>query len=205
MHLDMGEYDAALDLYDREVRAEQTDDYRDISNGASMLSRLEIEGVDVGNRWEELADISERRSNDGVLAFADLHYLLALIGGERETAVKTLVGNMAKARNEDGEASKIIHHPGHDVALGLQEFASGNFPAAWIQLREARGGLQAIGGSHAQRDVFQRITIEAAIRGGYLDAAQMLLDERTTQRGGYVDGYTMRRLDLIASARGQAV
>lgn len=205
MHLDMGEYDAALDLYDREVRAEQTDDYRDISNGASMLSRLEIEGVDVGNRWEELADISERRSNDGVLAFADLHYLLALIGGERETAVKTLVGNMAKARNADGEASKIIHHPGHDVALGLQEFASGNFPAAWIQLREARGGLQAIGGSHAQRDVFQRITIEAAIRGGYLDAAQMLLDERTTQRGGYVDGYTMRRLDLIASARGQAV
>jgi hypothetical protein len=59
MHLDLGEYDAALALYDADIRAEKTDDYRDISNGASLLSRLELEGVDVGDRWEELADLSE--------------------------------------------------------------------------------------------------------------------------------------------------
>jgi hypothetical protein len=48
MHLDLGEHDAALALYDADIRAEKTDDYRDISNAASLLARLELEGVDVG-------------------------------------------------------------------------------------------------------------------------------------------------------------
>jgi tetratricopeptide (TPR) repeat protein len=50
MHLDLGEYDVALALYDADIRAEKTDDYRDISNAASLLSRLELEGEDVGGR-----------------------------------------------------------------------------------------------------------------------------------------------------------
>ncbi|MEO0913957.1 MAG: tetratricopeptide repeat protein, partial [Pseudomonadota bacterium] len=76
MHLDLGEYDQALALYDTEIRADKTDDYRDISNAASLLSRLEIEGVDIGTRWEELAVLSEGRVEDGCVVFADLHYIL---------------------------------------------------------------------------------------------------------------------------------
>ena len=83
----LARYDAALALYDAEIRAEKTDDYRDISNAASLLSRLELEGVDVGDRWEELAVLAEKRTEDGCLAFADLHYMLALCGGRRDTAV----------------------------------------------------------------------------------------------------------------------
>ncbi|NKB16602.1 MAG: hypothetical protein HC774_06685 [Sphingomonadales bacterium] len=61
--------------------------------------------------------------------------------------------------------------------------------------------MPSIGGSHAQRDVFVRITVEAALRGGYLDAAESLLAERQMQRAGSRDGYTERRLALIAAAR----
>jgi tetratricopeptide (TPR) repeat protein len=75
MHLDLGEYEVALAQYDAEIRAEKTDDYRDISNAASLLSRLELDGVDVGDRWDELADLAENRATDGCLAFADLHYM----------------------------------------------------------------------------------------------------------------------------------
>jgi len=60
-HLDRGDYAEALRLYDAEVRQDRTDDYRDISNAASLLSRLEIEGVDVGDRWDEMAAICENR------------------------------------------------------------------------------------------------------------------------------------------------
>jgi tetratricopeptide (TPR) repeat protein len=73
MHLDLGQYDQALALYDADIRAEKTDDYRDISNAASLLARLELEGVSVGERWEELALLSQTRAADGCLAFADLH------------------------------------------------------------------------------------------------------------------------------------
>jgi tetratricopeptide (TPR) repeat protein len=205
MYLDLGQYDAALHLYDSEIRADRTDDYRDISNAASLLSRLEIEGIAVGNRWEELADLAENRATDGCLAFADLHYLLALIGGERDVAAARLVAGMAKARAAESEAKKIISHPGLKVAQGLQSFAAGEYSIAWLHLQHAQADLCQIGGSHAQRDVFARITIEAALRGGYADAAESMLRLRTKQRDGRVDGYTERRLELVMNARERAV
>jgi hypothetical protein len=205
MYLDLGQYDAAMHLYDAEIRAERTDDYRDISNAASLLSRLEIEGVDVGDRWDELADLAENRATDGCLAFADLHYLLSLIGGEREAAAATLVARMAAARPTDGEAKRIIAHPGLKMAQGLQAFAAGAYSRAWLHLQHAQADLCQIGGSHAQRDVFARITIEAALRGGYADAAEAMLQARIKQRAGRVDGYTQRRLELVMHAREQAV
>jgi tetratricopeptide (TPR) repeat protein len=205
MHLDMGDYDKALELYDRDIRADKTDDYRDIANAASLLSRLEFEGVNVGQRWDELAGLSEMRATDGCLAFADLHYMLSLCGGERDEAAAKLVARMAKAKSELCETQRIIAHPGLRLATGMQAFASGEYATAWINLRDARGDLQAIGGSHAQRDVFQRVCIEAAIRGGYLDAAQSLLTERSMQRNSSVDGYMSRRLELIGRARQSVV
>jgi tetratricopeptide (TPR) repeat protein len=205
MHLDLGEYDIALALYDADIRAEKTDDYRDISNAASLLSRLELEGVDVGDRWEELADLSENRAADGCLAFADLHYMLALCGGERDKAAAGLIARMQSTRGTSNEAQHIIAHPGLHIAQGLQAFASGEYSSAWMHLRAGRNELQNIGGSHAQRDIFDRITIEAALRGGYMESASALLHDRMARRAGSVDGYTAARLSLIEAARAQAV
>jgi tetratricopeptide (TPR) repeat protein len=205
MHLDLGEYDTALALYDADIRAEKTDDYRDISNAASLLSRLELEGVNVGGRWEELADLSENRASDGCLAFADLHYLLALCGGQRGAAAAGLIARMQSTTPSANEAHRIIAHPGLHIARGLQAFATSEYSTAWMHLRAGRGELQQIGGSHAQRDVFDRITIEAALRGGYMDAAGALLSDRTARRAGAVDGYTAGRMSLINAARTLAV
>lgn len=205
MHLDLRQYDAALALYDHDIRADKTDDYRDVSNAASLLSRLELDGIDVGDRWEELADLSEKRATDGSLAFADLHYVLSLCGGERDDAAGKLIARMAKAKQDICESQRIIAHPGLRMAQGVQAFARGEYANAWINLRDARTDLQQIGGSHAQRDVFQRICIEAAVRGGYLDAARTLLEERSSLRGGTFDGYAERRLALITQAQSAVV
>lgn len=205
MHLDLGQHNEVLALYDADIRAERTDDYRDISNAASLLSRLELEGVAVGDRWEELAVLAERRATDGCLAFADLHYMLALCGGAREEAALGLIARMQATRPDDSEAGRIIAHPGLHVAQGLLAFAEGEYSTAWLHLRAGRADLQSIGGSHAQRDVFDRITIEAALRGGYLDAADSLLRDRLARRGGAMDGYATARMALIDTARARAV
>ena len=205
MHLDLGEYDRALAHYDADIRAEKTDDYRDISNAASLLSRLELEGVNVGTRWEELADLSETRASDGCLAFADLHYMLALCGGARDKAAAGLIARMQAAKPAGHEAARVIAHPGLHIAQGLQAFAGGEYSTAWMHLRAGRGELQQIGGSHAQRDIFDRITIEAALRGGYMEAADSLLRDRLARRGGALDGYATARLSLIDAARALAV
>lgn len=205
MHLDLGEYDVALAHYDEEIRAERTDDYRDISNAASLLSRLELEGVDVGTRWEELATLSEGRAKDGCLAFADLHYMLALCGGRRDRVAIDMIARMQAIRDTRNEAERIIAHPGLHIAQGLHAFATGEYSSAWVHLRAGKADLHSIGGSHAQRDVFDRITIEAALRCGYMDTAEALLHDRMTRRGGCLDGYAEARLALISDARASAV
>ncbi|MEO0618161.1 MAG: tetratricopeptide repeat protein [Pseudomonadota bacterium] len=195
-YLDTGAYDEVLRLYDAEVRQDRTDDYRDISNAASLLSRLELEGVDVADRWEELAAISETRVNDGCVVFADLHYMLSLLGGDRSRATTRLLYRMRMDAGRNGDMARITEHPGLNAASGLMAFSDGNYVNAYANLRAARDAMPTIGGSHAQRDVFERITIEAAIRAGALPEARRLVDDRASRRGG-VDGYTLTRRNTI--------
>lgn len=200
-YLDAGEYDRVLELYDSRVRAEHTDDYRDISNGASMLVRLEIEGVDVGERWEELAKLAAGRVEDGSVVFADLHYLLALNGADREADADRLLRRLAEdAIRREHDMHEVVAVAGHKTAEGLAAFRSGDYAGAFSRLRSARGKLQCVGGSHAQRDVFSRLMIEAGIRSGDWTGAEEELRARASRRGAE-DGFTQRRLEAIDRGR----
>ncbi|MEM7302400.1 MAG: tetratricopeptide repeat protein [Pseudomonadota bacterium] len=202
MHLDLGQIDVVFDLYDRQIRQDKTDDYRDISNATSLLTRLELNGFTVGQRWEELAELCEKRTEDGCLIFADLHYLLALLGGDRKQAVSDLIGNMNQCAVAGGKPfEQIASHPGLAAANGLEAFGEGNYEIAFLHLANARQSMQTIGGSHAQRDVFERLTIDAGIRGGYLNEAEMILSDRTERRNNCNDGYSTVRFDMIRQAR----
>lgn len=204
MYLDQGNIEQVMWLYDTEVRKDQTDDYRDISNSTSLLSRLELEGVDVGNRWEELADFSAKRTEDGCLIFADLHYMLALVGDNRDDAIKNLMVRMHKdAKRNKTDVEQAMADPGLAAAEGLEAFGDANYEKAFANLAKARGTMQQAGGSHAQRDVFERLTIDAGIRAGFLDEAETILNERKAKRGGAEDQYASVRYEMISGARGQ--
>ncbi|WP_122074912.1 tetratricopeptide repeat protein [Pseudophaeobacter sp. EL27] len=202
MHLDLGQIDQALMLYDTEVRKDKTDDYRDISNATSLLMRLELEGVAVGNRWEELSELCANRTEDGSLIFADLHYLLALSGRNRQAETQQLVRRIhTDARTRDTEAQERMATPGCDAANGLEAFGDGNYAQAFTHLSRARGTMQLAGGSHAQRDVFERMTIDAGLRAGEFDAVEVILDDRRAKRAGGEDNYALARRQLIAAGR----
>ncbi|MEM1346293.1 MAG: tetratricopeptide repeat protein [Pseudomonadota bacterium] len=204
-HLDRGAYDRVLDLYDTRVRREHTDDYRDVANAASMLTRLEIEGVDVGERWQELAGFAEGRVEDGALIFADLHYLLALGGAENTEAAEALMARIARdAQRSDHDMHEVAAVAGHPAALGLAAFRAGHYDLAYDRLRGVRGQLGRIGGSHAQRDVFSRLMIEAALRAGRCAEAEVEIRARAARRGAE-DGFTHRRLEALSRLRGASV
>ncbi|KRS13738.1 hypothetical protein XM53_03970 [Roseovarius atlanticus] len=202
MHLDLGQVDAVLTLYDTQIRSDQTDDYRDISNATSLLMRLELEGVNVGNRWEELSEICANRTEDGCLIFADLHYLMALTGDKKPDATSRILRRIAQDAKSNCEMGSRMSDPGVAAAQGLEAFGEARYDTAFANLTQARAGMQRAGGSHAQRDVFERITIDAGIRAGYLDQAEAILDDRQSKRAGREDGYTAARRALIASGRG---
>ncbi len=192
--LERGETAEVLRLYDEEIRAEPTDDYRDIANGASLLARLDYAGVDVGSRWDELAAKAEGRVHDGRLVFADLHYALSLLGAGHHDGAETIARSLAEdahahASCERREAARN----GALAAFGLIAFSEGDYAEAARLLGAARSGLVAIGGSHAQRDLFEQAYAESLIRAGSLDRAAAALSDRLTRRGG-ANRFAARRL-----------
>lgn len=201
LHLDRGETDIVLSLYDQKIRIDQTDDYRDIANATSLLTRLELDGVSVGDRWDELAHFSENRVEDGCLVFADLHYMLALIGGDKAEAQTRLTAHISQqATAQDGLAA-ISDHPGRAIAVGLTAFGEGRYEQAFALMDSARDALPTIGGSHAQRDVFDRMTIEAGLRAGQLDRTEAILLDRTAKRAGKQDRFAEIRRERVSAAR----
>ncbi|MGR3512710.1 MAG: tetratricopeptide repeat protein [Paracoccaceae bacterium] len=198
LHLDQGEIDAVLDLYDTKVRDEKTDDYRDFSNASSLLMRLELEGVDVGDRWVELANLAENRTDDGSLTFADMHYMLALVGDTRPDAVQRLTLSVARNARAGDDMAAVMETPGIATSKGLAAFGDANYATAFAHLKAAQVDFQAMGGSHAQRDVFERLTIEAGLRAGRLTETEALIRARTALRNGAEDAFAANRLSQIA-------
>jgi hypothetical protein len=174
-HLEQGRHALVLDLYDREVRATRTEDFRDVANAASLLWRLRQEGVDVGGRWEELADIARRRRHDTTLVFASLHHLLSLAATGDFGAAGVILLALQRAAASSGDQARAAAEAGVPLARVLLAPAS----AVAETLAER---LSLLGGSHAQRDVFMRVLLERAARDGDAPMLSRLLNARRARK-----------------------
>jgi tetratricopeptide (TPR) repeat protein len=151
LHLEQGDHDRVLDIYDREVRPAPTDDFRDMANAVSLLWRLETLGVDVGDRWGALAGIARARQDDVTLVFAALHNLTALVAiGDREGAAHLAQALEARATGADDQAG-VARRIGAPFARLLSGLAG---PGERRDLDRLLRELPRLGGSNAQRDVF---------------------------------------------------
>ena len=182
-HLELQEYDRVLELYDREVRAESTDEYLDITNGVAMLWRLEEAGVDVGQRWHELAERSAVRGEDHMMVFADVHYPIALAAaGGAGAAEQWLQSSRRFAASAKEEQARVMAEIGLALGEAAIAYRSGAFARVVELLLPLRSAIRTIGGSHAQRDLFQQMLIDAALKDGRFVLARALLSERTHLR-----------------------
>ena len=180
--LEQERFDEVLALYDAHIRGEKTEDYLDVSNGVAMLQRLEDRGVDVGGRWGELADVAEARVDEHLLVFADAHFALALAAGGREAALDALLASMRDAGRRDETQGPIFAEIGLPLCAAIRAYRKGDYGEAVDLLLPIRYGVERIGGSHAQRDLFRLMLIEAALRAGRMPLARALLAERIAER-----------------------
>lgn len=164
----------ALALYDREVWAVEKRYTQDQVNAVSLLARVELAGGSVGGRWTELGDYLAARTGDQVLPFLDLQYLYGLARAGRAEADALMRGIEAKALKEGGVWAKVAL----PAARGLLAHARGDMAGAVDPLGQALPRLIEIGGSHAQRDLFEQIHLDALMRGGHRAGAQHLLQQR---------------------------
>lgn len=182
-HLHLGQADAALALFDRDVAALPCEDVRDFANAASLLWRLEAQGVRVGTaRWDALADLAARNATQPGLAFIDLHHVLALAAAGRRAALATKLDAMRmRAAAEVDSQARVLALVGFPAARAIALLRDDPAEAVALLL-PLRHRLRALGGSEAQRDLFERMLIEAALRAGQKALGAALLGDRAAQR-----------------------
>ncbi|MEM7546382.1 MAG: tetratricopeptide repeat protein [Pseudomonadota bacterium] len=174
--ISQGDYDGALAVYDDHIHGVQPDYSQDQINEISLLARLEVVGCDIGSRWEGLAERLALRAGDFVTPFLSMQYLYALARAGRAEAGEMLTNLRAYCDGDAGWSEPVWRHMAIPACEGLKAHAEGDWEGAVAGLGRALPLIWQGGGSHAQRDVFHQIHLDALIRAGrYAEAQQVLM------------------------------
>lgn len=184
-HLERKEHDAVLEHYDRWVRnrnedlvVAMPDLYIDMQNGASLLWRLELAGVNVGDRWHEMAELAEQRLNDMNSPFTSAHYAVILAAtGQFELCDKLLEYMNSFAETGKHTLAARYADAAIPAAVGAIAHRNGNYKKTLDAMLPARHQFWQMGGSHAQQDLFHQILVDAAVKLNKRDIAATLLHE----------------------------
>ncbi len=182
-YLELERFDAVLDAYDRQFWAEPTEDNIAIGNASSMLMRLDMLGIDVGGRWNPVAEICAGRIDARLRPFNDLHFIMALTMAGRNGEARAMLDSMRAFADSNPDAAVTIAVTYRDAAIPVAEaiIAHGAKDHARVIeiMMPARYRMLQLGGSWAQRDVWERMLINAALKDGRHGLARALLAERT--------------------------
>jgi hypothetical protein len=165
-YLALGNTQKVLQLYDTHVwgGADPTSPKDQVGAIATLL-RLELRGIEVGNRWQELAPYLQPRLHEHSLPFQDLHYIYALSrAGYSEWVTEMLESVQAYATALKPPSQQIWVNTVLPTAKGIVAHAIGDWSTAIAQLQPALLQLQSIGGSHTQRNLFKQIYQDALLQ-----------------------------------------
>jgi hypothetical protein len=200
MELDLGERDAVLASYDANIRnfddpmtKAVPDHYVDLQNATALLWRLELLGLDVGHRWDELADKAEARTGDAGHLLLVPHLMLALAATERDAAAARYV---AALRDLAADPALWTAPAIADVVIPACEAALAHHRCEHARVVDLLGPRQdqirLLGGSNAQRDLFFQMLIDSAMKADRRDVVSAMIAHETatrsvptTQRAGY--------------------
>jgi tetratricopeptide (TPR) repeat protein len=178
--IEQGRFDEVLADYDRYTAPKLADDATlDRIDACSLLWRLELADVDVGDRWAPVADQWMAHVDDHLLAFDDLHCAFAAARSPDPDHVRRLRHSLDEyERTGSGDNRQVTSEIGRPLIDGVLAFAAGDHGRAVESILPVRDGWARIGGSHAQRDVIKLTLIAAAERSGHRSLARALLAER---------------------------
>ena len=166
-----------------------------LADSASFLWRWQLYGAMPmpAYDWAEVAAHACRHFPRASLAFADLHAALAEAAIGDDEAVR---GRVAGLRGLAGEGRLPPGEAAPALCEGVLAVARDD-PAEAVRILEtALGDLPRIGGSHAQREVFEDTLIVAAMRSRQSEKAAVLLQARLARRPSQRDREWLRQCSL---------
>lgn len=180
--LEQDRHDDVLAMYDASIGGPGSGVVLDMIDQSALLWRLALRGVDVGDRWQALAERWGPHADAGNYAFNDLHAMMAFASAGRADLAARLRETQRAALAADGDNRAFTAEVGEPATRAVQAFVAGDFAAVVALLRPMRSHAHRFGGSHAQRDLLDLTLIEAALRGGDRPLAAALAAERASMR-----------------------
>ncbi|XP_067666237.1 tetratricopeptide repeat protein 38-like isoform X2 [Haliotis asinina] len=183
-YIEKGDYQGALNIFDTQVtvRSCKSGALLDLVDACSLLFRLEMEGVDVGERWNDIYDVCRPHVDDHILAFNDVHILMACLASKQPDAAKQMMESIKQfVQNGRGTNQVVTEEVGLTLCEAFVAYKDDDFAKAVDLLKPIRYNIIKIGGSHAQRDIFNLFLIQAAIKSPSTEhhkLARSLLMER---------------------------
>ena len=190
MELELGELDAVLESYDRYIRNFEDpltkavpDHFIDLQNAPAILWRLEGLGLDVGERWQELADKAEARIGETGHPLMVPHLMMALAATGRMAAAERFLA----ALEERAAAAALWERPTLADAIipacaAVLAYRRGEYARAVDLLAARQPQIRLLGGSNAQRDLFFQILAEAAMRAGRREVVEEIVTRERRDR-----------------------
>ncbi|MFN3987105.1 MAG: tetratricopeptide repeat protein [Rhodocyclaceae bacterium] len=181
-HLELGEFDEVLALFDGPIHGHRSAVVLDLIDASALLWRLQLRGVEVGSRWQGVADLWAPHAGAGNYAFNDVHAVMAFIGAGRTSAVSQVLEAQQAAMTRDDDNAMFARTVGHPLTQALIAFGERRYGETIALIRPVRDTAHLFGGSHAQRDLLDLTLIEAALRGDQPRLAYALVAERAARR-----------------------
>ncbi|WP_028025378.1 tetratricopeptide repeat protein [Enterovibrio calviensis] len=178
-HLEKGNIDKVLSLFDQYIYPEASSFYLNVQNGASLLKRLEFVGVDVGHRWERLYEGVRESVGDYLFLFTELHVAMVLSRSGNAYQLSHLhssLSDWSKLRyaNETAITQQLVS--------GIAAYEDNQYGIASENILPQRYNLSVLGGSHAQQDILSQYLINAEYKSGNYNAVTGLMKERVSRR-----------------------
>jgi hypothetical protein len=151
-------------------------------DASALLWRLSLRNVDLGDRWQALADRWETRLRPSAPVFQAVHALMAFAAAGRDDASARVLDSLRLA----GSTASAAGFPDEALAEPLGEallaFGRKEFARCVELLTHVRHLAHRCGGSLAQCDVIHLTLTEAALRARQNRLARALTAERAAQR-----------------------
>ena len=180
-HLAMGDTERVLSTYvDRLCEPSPTA----LPDRSSMLWRLQLHGVVDENADPSTEDFSDMLSSsvDFIpFTFVGVHVALGLATRGDVVALRRFAATAA--RSAAPGASTLVQ----PIALALADRIDGAASSAADRLIAIEHQFPVLGGSHAQREVFEDTLIDTLIRAGRTEDAERRLKVRLDRRPGALD------------------
>ena len=197
--LAMGRYDRVFDIYDGQIRPSvQERSPLSLADSASLMWRVHMYGgTPPPFPWRDVAEQAAPAAKAPGPAFRDAHAALAFTAAGDDASFQCMVDGLEDMAARGNALAGEITLP---LARGIAAFTKGKYDEAVEQFEPVFPQLTRLGGSHAQREVFEDTLLEAYLRSGRCDRAEELLRARLSRRPSVRDSDWLARAQTGAAS-----